>query len=280
VVGERVRARLRDIDQQAKRKLDRARFVAQQRLENRDSITTRAKRDLRGGRDDIEPGTERGDELQQQQSAISRLVSAVEPAVSGANRERQPRRRGRDDAVERAGAAARPSAPMDQTTDPLAPQGTATMQDFVTGRRPAEGVARFEQTTNRQDLLQWQAQQRDGAVTVVTARSEGGEWVITASEEAPNGRLNGSTVISRGIDSRREARERALDFLERNPDGIPMDALAGQAGAAGFVTGETPIDDGLVFGDGQGGDEGSGSGGGGLIAGDDLRFVFGGGDDE
>lgn len=310
-LSDRIAAEIRDLDQTAARKLSQAKAAARERInearysrelkkEQQSSLRQRISsdvgrardvepgsrlrdkvaRDLDRSRNDVEPGTEAGDRLREQQSAglARRLAQAAasvgDPTPNGPQTSTRGQRApsdGQDRMLERANRAARVSPPTDHTVSPVDDRGISTFQDFVTGRRMAEGMQRFEQTRDNQSAMEWQGTHSDGSVTVVTASDMGGKWTITATEVAPNGRQNGSLTIGDAV-NRAEARERALDWIEDNPEGIPFHSQTGQFGAAGFATGDDPYRDSLVFGDG-GADV---AGGGGLVGGDDLDFVFGG----
>lgn len=281
MAGERIRAQLRDLDQAAGRLADeavgsvreRVREARERRAINTQddaSLRERAKAELRGRRD-----SEPGEESPSARQRLARAVSgAGEAAAGGQEGGREP------ETMERARRLAQMEGPTDHSLEPVDGRGMGSFADFVAGTRPAEGLQRFQQTADRADLMQWQGQHRDGSATVVTARTNGGEWAITASEENPAGRVNGSTVIAR-VDTRQEARERALDWIEEHPDGIPFDQQAGQRGTAGEAT-RLPAADQLVYGGGGGADAGDDGMAGGLGGGDelvtqnDLNFISGG----
>lgn len=325
---DRIAAEIRDLDQKAGRavsnvkdaatsKANRRRFDRQQKAEQQKSLRQRVssdlgslrdtepgnsvgeklKRDVRrgvaaySGSQDVEPGTEAGDKLhkRRQMSTAGRMTQAAKRAAAATQSAadgRIPQAQG-DSQAERAWQAAHVSPPTDHQLAPVDDRGMGTFQDFVTGTRRAEGMDRFQQTVNRSNAMQWTGQHSDGSATVVTAQKSGGQWVIAASEQNPAGRSNGQMQIGTAR-SKDSARERALDWIEKNPEGMPLHQQAGQRGAAGYATGESMVDDGLVFNTGSGlvdndivfgtGDVTDGVDGGGLVGNDDLDLVFGGDD--
>jgi hypothetical protein len=209
-------------------------------------------------------------------AAAAKSVGDPTPRGPGGGTQRRRRRAAPDDqdrTLQRAYEAGHVSPPTDHSVSPVDDRGLGSFADFVTGTRPAEGMARFQQTTDNSTVMEWRGSHSDGSETIVTAYRDGGQWSVTATEIAPSGRRNGGTVIGK-VGNRSAARERALDWIEDNPEGIPLHQQAGQFGAAGFATGESYMDNPLVFGDG-GGD----GAGGGLVNDDDLDFITGGNND-
>lgn len=306
-----IRAELRGADQAAARKLAAAKEAAQQRVnearfsrelrkdqqsslrqrissdvgrardaEPGNSLRERVARDADRSRNDVEPGTAAGDRLKEQNSRglagkiAAAAASVGDPTPRGP--QRPVRRDDQDETLRRAYEASHVSPPTDHSVAPVDDRGLGSFADFVTGTRPAEGLDRYQQTADSKNVMRWQGGHADGSQTVVTARRDGGEWEIVASEVAPNGRQNGTAVVGNAM-SRMEARERALDWIEENPEGIPFHQQTGQLGAAGYATGADPYRDSLVFGDySDSGDDFGDGGFGELVGDDDLGFVLGG----
>lgn len=153
--------------------------------------------------------------------------------------------------------ASHASPPTDHSLEPVDDRGLGTFADFVAGRRPAEGVAQAKQRKDNQSTMQWELPHGDGAVTIVTAaKTDSGEWQVTATERNPAGRDNGIALVGTTL-TRAQARRRALDWMEDNPDGIPFHAQSGQFGTAGQATGGMGVDE-LVRGGPAGGRDAGG----------------------
>lgn len=290
MVSERIRAQLRDVDQRARQTVEgarssarnaiqRARYRRALKRDERGSLRERLRRDADRSRRDTEPGTEAGDRLRESTSGLRSLLSSAASATSSlATEQRAVGSTQSDETAERAYQAAMVSPPTDAGIQPVTDQGLGTFADFARGQRPGDGVERYQQVTNSSQTLRWQAVHDDGATTTVTATKSGAGWTIKATEMSAAGRQNGDYLIDQGLQSRQEARSRALDWIERHPDGIPLFAGAGGGGLGGFAAGGGLAGSSLTFEAGAlGGPMDGAERGGELVDSDDLDFVFGGG---
>lgn len=266
-----------------KKRINRARYRRELLKDERPSVKKRLKADIRRARhtdtgdtpEEIEGRRPREDQPDTVERKLARRVArGAAAAVSGAA-DRQPpdREDGQQATARRAYDAAQVSAPTEHRLEPLGDRGMATFQDFVSGRQPSEGIQRYRQTVDNQRRLEWVAEQSDGSVTMVRAEATGDGWEVVVSEQPPDGRGRTTERVATA-QSRQHARERALDWIERNPDGMPFHAGAGN----GMVRGDGFVTDLAGGGDLVHRPEGGGAAAdaGGLVSADDVSFVTGG----